>query len=285
MNLWILLQLFVLFLGLCLGSFLNVCIARMPEDRSVVTPPSHCPHCGSGIAWYDNIPIVSWLVLRARCRACGNGIAATYPLIEAATGLLVLLCWRHAIPGVEQLDYAHIALFAYHTTFVCMLVGLTFIDLEHYIIPDEFSIYAVPVGVLGAVGIGMLQPDMVVHWGQSPPSWGQSLVGALVGGGFLLAVAGLYWLIRREEGIGMGDVKLLAMIGAFLGAFPALFLVMLLASIVGSVVGIAHIIVSGRGMRTAIPFGPFLALAALITLFFGDRLVRVLLLGLPGVMS
>ena len=278
MSLWIVLQLFVLFLGLCLGSFLNVCIARMPDDRSVVSPPSHCPHCGGAIAWYDNIPIVSWLILRARCRSCGTGIAATYPLIEAATGLLVLLCWRHAIPGVEQLDGAHIALFAYHAAFVCMLVGLTFIDLEHYIIPDEFSIYAVPVGVLGAVGIGLLQPGLA-------PTWGQALVGALVGGGFLLAVAGLYWLIRREEGIGMGDVKLLAMIGAFLGAFPALFLVMLLASIVGSVVGIAHIVLQGSGMRTAIPFGPFLALGALITLFFGDQLIRALLLGLPGAMS
>lgn len=278
MSLWIVLQLFVLFLGLCLGSFLNVCIARMPDDRSVVTPPSHCPHCGGGIAWYDNIPILSWLLLRARCRSCGNGIAATYPLIEAATGLLVLLCWRQAVPGVEALDAAHIALFAYHTTFVCMLVGLTFIDLEHYIIPDEFSIYAVPVGVLGALGIGLLAPDLA-------PSWKQALVGALVGGGFLLAIAGVYWLIRREEGIGLGDVKLLAMIGSFLGAFPALFLVMLLSSIVGSVVGIAHIVLRGRGLRTAIPFGPFLALAALITLFFGDVLVRMLLLGLPGAMS
>jgi leader peptidase (prepilin peptidase)/N-methyltransferase len=275
---WLTLQIFALVLGLCLGSFLNVCIARMPEDRSVVTPPSHCPHCGSGIAWYDNIPILSWLILRAKCRACGNGIAATYPLIEAATGLLVLLCWRQAIPGVEALDAAHLALFVYHTTFVCMLVGLTFIDLEHYIIPDEFSLYAVPVGVLGALGIGMLAPDLA-------PSWQQSLVGALVGGGFLLAVAGIYWLIRREEGIGMGDVKLLAMIGAFLGAFPALFLVMLLSSIVGSIVGVAHIALAGRGLRTAIPFGPFLALGALITLFFGDVLVRFLLLGLPGILG
>ncbi len=278
MNLWIVLQVFVLILGLCLGSFLNVCIARMPDDRSVVSPPSHCPHCGSGIAWYDNIPILSWLLLRARCRSCGNGIAATYPLIEAATGLLVLLCWRQAIPGVEALDAAHIALFAYHATFVCMLVALTFIDLDHYIIPDEFSIYAVPVGVLGALGIGLLAPELA-------PSWKQALVGALVGGGFLLAVAGVYWLIRREEGIGLGDVKLLAMIGSFLGAFPALFLVMLLSSIIGSIVGIGHIVLRGRGLRTAIPFGPFLALGALVTLFFGDVLVRLLLLGLPGVMS
>jgi len=275
---WIILQLFALVLGLCLGSFLNVCIARMPDDRSVVSPPSHCPHCGSGIAWYDNIPILSWLILRAKCRACGNGIAATYPLIEATTGLLVLLVWRQAIPGVELLDAAHVALFVYHTTFVCMLIGLTFIDLEHYIIPDEFSIYAVPVGVLGALGIGFLAPDLA-------PSWQQALIGAAVGGGFLLAVAGIYWLIRREEGIGFGDVKLLAMIGSFLGAFPALFLVMLLSSIVGSIVGIAHIIFQGRGLRTAIPFGPFLAIGALITLFFGDVLVRFLLLGLPGIMS
>ncbi len=278
MTFWIALQVFVLVLGLCLGSFLNVCIARMPEDRSVVSPPSHCPHCGTDIHWYDNIPILSWLLLRARCRACSHPIAATYPLIEACTGLLVLLVWRQAIPSPELLDAAHVALFAYHAAFVCMLVGLTFVDLEHYIIPDEFSIYAVPVGVLGAVGIGLLEPGLA-------PSWQQALVGALAGGGFLLAVAGIYWLIRREEGIGMGDVKLLAMIGSFLGAFPALFLVMLLSSIVGSVVGIAHVVLAGRGLRTAIPFGPFLALGALIVLFFGDWLLRAMLMGLPGVLS
>ncbi|MFH1466693.1 MAG: prepilin peptidase [Pseudomonadota bacterium] len=278
MNVWIVLQLFALLLGLCFGSFLNVCIARMPEDRSVVHPGSACPHCGAAIRWHDNIPILSWLLLRARCRDCGHPISATYPLIEAATGLLVLLVWIQIVPGPNALDAAHLAAFAYRSVFVCMLVGLTFIDIDHHIIPDEFSIYAVPVGVLGALGIGLLHPGLA-------PTWQQSLVGALVGGGFLLAIAGVYWLIRREEGIGFGDVKLLAMIGSFLGAFPALVLVVLLAGLIGSVVGIATMVRRGAGMRLALPFGPFLALGALIALFFGDPLLRLWLLGLPGLME
>ncbi len=278
MSFWIALQVFVLILGLCIGSFLNVCIARMPEDRSVVSPPSHCPRCGSSIRWYDNIPVLSWLLLRARCRSCASPIPATYPLIEACTGVLLLLLWRRLIPTPDQLDAAHLAMYAYYATFVAMLVGLTFVDLKHYIIPDEFSIYAVPVGVLGALGLNWLQPGL-------GPTWQQSLVGALVGGGFLLAIAGLYWLIRREEGIGFGDVKLLAMIGSFLGAFPALFLVILLASISGSAVGIASIIGRGRGLRTAIPFGPFLAMGALAALLWGEELTRAMVLGLPGLLS
>jgi leader peptidase (prepilin peptidase)/N-methyltransferase len=278
MNAWFLMQAFALLLGLCLGSFLNVCIARMPEDRSVVRPGSACPHCGAAIRWHDNIPILSWLVLRARCRDCGHPISATYPLIEAATGLLVLLVWLQTVPGVHALDAAHLAAFAYRSVFVCMLVGLTFIDIEHHIIPDEFSVYAVPVGVLGALGIGLLEPGLA-------PSWQQSLVGAAVGAGFLLAIAGVYWLIRREEGIGLGDVKLLAMIGAFLGAFPALLLVVLLAGLLGSIVGIAAMVRRGGTLRMALPFGPFLALGALIALFFGQPLLRLWLLGLPGVLK
>jgi len=274
MSAWIVLQIFALLLGLCLGSFLNVCIARMPEDRSVVSPPSHCPSCGAQIRWYDNIPVLSWALLRARCRTCATSISATYPLVEACTGLLILLTWRQVFSGPGDLDLAHVACFIYYAAFVCMLVGLTFIDLRHYIIPDEFSIYAVPLGVLGAWGLGLLQAELA-------PSWQQSLIGALAGAGFLLAIAGVYWLVRREEGMGFGDVKLLAMIGSFLGAFPALFLVVLLASVLGSAVGITHTITQGRGLRTAIPFGPFLALGALVAFFFGDVLTRSLLLGLP----
>jgi leader peptidase (prepilin peptidase)/N-methyltransferase len=273
LNPWILLQVFAFVLGLCLGSFLNVCIARMPEDRSIVRPASHCPRCGSFIKWYDNIPVLSWILLRARCRACGQSIAATYPLVELCVGLLALLLWRRILPNEAVLDPPHLLLFAWYLAFVCMLVGLTFIDLRHYIIPDEFSIYAVPLGVLGAVLLGWLAPGLALDWKQS-------VMGALVGGLILLVIAGFYYLVRKEEGMGFGDVKLLAMIGSFLGAFPGLFMVLMIGSVLGSAVGIAMIVRKGHGFRTALPFGPFLALGALIHLFFGKWILSHLMLGL-----
>lgn len=266
---WLLLQAFAGALGLCIGSFLNVCIARMPEDRSVVSPPSHCPLCGTPIRWYDNVPVLSWLLLRARCRACGSPISAVYPLVELCMGVLALLLWRRILPTPADLDLAHVAAFGWYLAFVAMLVGLTFIDLRHYIIPDEFSIYAAPFGILGAWGVSTLDPTLA-------PSWQQSAVGAAAGGGFLLAVAGLYWLLRRGEGVGLGDVKLLAMVGAFLGAVPALFTVLLVGSATGSLVGLTWMVVRRRGLRTALPFGPFLALGALVHLYWGDPLYRLL---------
>lgn len=271
---WIVLEVFAFVLGACTGSFLNVCIARMPEDRSIVRPASHCPRCGAFIRWYDNVPIVSWLLLGARCRTCKGPISATYPLVEATMGLLALVLWRRVIPAPMALDTAHVATFGWYLAFVAMLVGASFIDLKHFIIPDEFSIYAVPAGVLGAAAIGWLAPGLAV-------SWKQSLVGALAGGLVLIVVAGVYWLLRKEEGMGFGDVKLLAMIGSFLGAFPGLFAVLLVGSVIGSAVGIALMVTRGHGMRTALPFGPFLALGALVQLYFGTGLVRHVLGGIP----
>lgn len=272
---WGFLQFFALLLGLCLGSFLNVCVARMPEDRSIIRPASHCPHCGASIRWYDNIPVVSWMVLRARCRACSHPISAVYPLVELTTGLAVLLLWRRLVPDPQAVDVAHLAAFGWYTIFITALLGLTFVDLEHYIIPDEFSIYAVPLGVLGAAGIHALEPTAPV------PTWQQSVMGAAIGGGALLLLAGVYYLVRREEGIGMGDVKLLAMVGSFLGAFPALFVVVLLGSITGSVVGVGTMIARRGGLRSALPFGPFLALGALVQLYFGPVLLGRVLVGIP----
>lgn len=272
---------FALLLGLCVGSFLNVCIARMPEDRSVVHPPSHCPACGSGIRWYDNVPVLSWLLLRARCRDCGTPISAVYPLVELATGLLVLLTWRTVVPDVTALDLAHALAFAWYTAFVAMLVAITFIDLRHCIIPDEFSIYAVPFGVGGAALIHWLDPSLA-------PSWQSSVLGAAAGAGILLLPAALYWLVRRSPGMaigdvmGWGDVKLMAMIGSFLGVLPAIPAALIIGAMSGSAVGIVHAVASGRGLRTGMPFGPFLALGAVVYLFFGDIILRRLFLGLPA---
>ena len=256
-----------LLFGLCLGSFLNVCIARMPQDKSVVRPPSHCPSCRTDIAWYDNIPVVSWLLLRGRCRVCASPISRVYPLVELLTGLLIWCVWRDVIGAATIVSLGHAVTFLYYSIFVMMLVGLTFIDVRYHIIPDEFSIYAVPIGVAGAWAVQQAG-------GSAHITWQYSVVGALVGGGFLAAIAGTFWLIRREEGMGMGDIKLLAMIGSFLGAFPALLVVLILSSVIGSVVGITMILMRGRSMRMAVPFGPFLALGALAYLLYGEALVH-----------
>lgn len=268
-ELYTLAEVFALLLGLCVGSFLNVCIARMPEDRSVVSPPSHCPACGNRIRPWDNIPIVSWLLLRAKCRDCGTHISVLYPIIELKVGLLFWLVFHRFVPGSADLDLAHLVAFGMMATFVSMLVALTFIDLRHYIIPDEFSIYAVPVGIVFAVGLASL--------GGAHPAiasgWRDAVLGAFVGGGGLALIMGLYWLVRREEGMGMGDVKLLMMMGAFLGTLPAIPFIMIVSSLAGALVGLPLALVGGRGLRSAIPFGPFLAFAAILYVLHGPELM------------
>ncbi len=268
---------FALVFGLCVGSFLNVCIARIPEDRSVVWPPSACPSCGHAIRPRDNVPILSWLLLRGRCRDCGTGISALYPAIELLTGLVAWLIYRRVIGGPEDLDLGHLAGFVFYLVFAAMLIAQTYIDIRHYIVPDEFSIYAVPVGVAGVLLVRWLGYDGV-------PSWQQSVVGALAGGGTLGAVALLYWLVRREEGMGLGDVKLLAMIGAFLGALPALPIVLMVGSMSGAAVGITVLLFQRKGLRSALPFGPFLALGALVYLLHGEAILSSLFPGMRMLM-
>lgn len=267
-QLYLMLQGFALAFGLALGSFLNVCIARIPEDRSVSHPPSHCPNCGHQIRWYENIPVLSWAVLGAKCSGCKTPISALYPIIEMLVGVLSLLLFRHTVGGYESLllGWGDVAVWGFYTLFLFMLVGITFIDLRHYIIPDEFSIYSVPVGVAGCALLG---------WAgyTGAPTWQQSVTGALVGGGSLWLVMFTYKLVRGEEGMGFGDVKLLAMMGAFLGALPAIPFIVLISSIAGSIFGVGMILYQGRGFQAQVPFGPFLSLAAVIYLFFGDVII------------
>lgn len=247
--------------GLLFGSFLNVCVARMPEDRSVVWPGSACPTCGTAIKPYDNVPVLAWMWLGGRCRACRQPISALYPTVEALFGVLTFLLFRRVMPDLADIDSAHLAAFVWYGWLLFALVALTFIDLRHYIIPDEFSIYSVPVGVAGALLVGWLGYT-------GAPTWQGSVVGALVGGGFLAAVMGVYWLVRRQEGMGLGDVKLLAMLGAWFGPV-AIFPILMMASIAGSIVGITVAIARRTGLQLALPFGPFLALGALIWLYAG----------------
>ena len=253
--------------GTCIGSFLNVCIHRLPADESVVRPPSHCPRCGASIAWYDNVPMLSWAWLGARCRGCRTPISARYPLVEAATGGLALL----ALGRFGATPWALVAF-----AFTAALLLITFIDLDHLFIPDEVSLPGIVVGLAVSFLPGGIGPVA-------------ALFGMLAGGGVLWLVAWGYERATGTEGMGFGDVKLLAMIGAFVG-WQALPAVLVIASVTGSLAGIAVMLAHGasaagrrvtrrfglralgpfvrrRARRTAIPFGPFLALGGVLALY------------------
>ena len=246
--------------GAVVGSFLNVCICRMPNDESVVSPPSRCPSCGSGIRWFDNIPIVSYLILRGRCRACSVRISPRYPLVELLNGLLTLALFLRFGPTLTFL-----ALFL----FCSSLVVITFIDFDHQIIPDEISLPGIIVGFLFS---------LVLPW----QVWWSSLLGILLGGGSLLLVASLYHRLTGKEGMGGGDIKLLAMMGAFLGWKSVPFIIFA-SSLIGSVIGISIMLLQKKDSKLAIPFGPYLALAAVLYIFYGRQLIQWYLhLGMPG---
>lgn len=233
------------------GSFLNVCIHRLPRDESIVRPRSRCPQCMKTIAWYDNIPIVSYLVLRGKCRYCGTSISPIYPLVEALTGVLAVAILRRYGVGPDA---------AIYFAFASALVVITFIDLEFQIIPDVISLPGVLIGLLcAAVALESV-------------TWRDSVLGALAGGGVLYAVAFTYAFFAKREGMGGGDVKLLAMIGAFLG-WKAVLFTLFSGSVVGSVVGLFAAWRSGQGGKHPIPFGPFLAAGALAYLFWGREII------------
>jgi leader peptidase (prepilin peptidase)/N-methyltransferase len=243
--------LFALVTGMVVGSFLNVCICRMPKDESVVSPPSHCPHCDYRIRWYDNIPLFSYLLLRGKCRGCGTGISLQYPLVELLNGLLTLALFLRFGPTL-----AFLVLFL----FCSALVVITFIDLEHQIIPDEISLPGIVVGFI----FSFFLPD---H------SWLNSLLGILLGGGSLLLVAYAYQWLTGKEGMGGGDIKLLAMMGAFLG-WKSIPFIIFASSLVGSVVGITIILVQKKDSKLAIPFGPYLAFGAVLYIFYGRQIIQ-----------
>jgi leader peptidase (prepilin peptidase)/N-methyltransferase len=236
-------------LGAVIGSFLNVCIYRIPAGESVVAPRSRCPHCLTTIRWYHNLPILSWILLRGRCAYCGAPFSIRYPLVEALTGVLfALFLYRFGLHPVTPVAWLLVA----------ALVAISFIDLDHQIIPDVISLPGIPIGFLCS---------FVIPW----VSWQSSLLGILLGGGILLAIALGYEWLTKQEGMGLGDVKLLAMLGAFLGA-PAILPIIFCASILGTVIGVPVMLVTRAGRKLAIPFGPFLATAALVYLFFVEKI-------------
>ena len=235
--------------GLCIGSFLNVVIYRLPLGQSLATPPSRCRKCGYSLRWFDNIPLLSWVFLRGRCRNCGINVSWQYPVVELVTGaLFVLVVWLTP-PG---------PLLASRLLLVCILIALFGIDLEHQILPNVITLPGIAIGVL----LSLI----------APPGWKDSLIGVLLGGGLLYAIAGAYYLWRREEGMGMGDVKMLAMLGAFLG-WKAVLVTVILASFAGAFVGLGMMAVQRGGMKYALPFGTFLAIGAVVAMFVGEPLV------------
>ena len=242
---------FSFILGAVIGSFLNVCIYRIPAGESIVHPPSRCPACGAGIRWHQNVPILSYILLRGRCAACRVRISPRYPLVEALSGLLFALVFFHF--GFQWATHVY-------WLFAASLIVITFIDLDHQIIPDVISLPGIVVGFICSFAVPRL-------------SWSDSLIGILVGGGSLYLVAVGYELLTKKEGMGGGDIKLLAMIGAFLG-WQAVLPVIFLSSFVGSLVGVPIMLLKKADSKLAIPFGPFLAAAALFYLFWGPPLIR-----------
>ncbi|MEZ4600214.1 MAG: A24 family peptidase [Syntrophotaleaceae bacterium] len=236
--------------GAIIGSFLNVVIHRIPNGVSIISPASRCPQCGAAIRWYQNFPILSYLALRGQCAKCGSRISPRYPLVEGLTGALFLCVW--------QVFGWQIATPLYWV-FVSSLVAITFIDLDHQIIPDVISLPGIVVGFMTALAIPWL-------------SWLDSLLGILIGGGSLYLVAVVYEKFTGQEGMGGGDVKLLAMMGAFLG-WKSVFPVIFLGSLAGSLVGIPLMIAKRSGGKLAIPFGPFLALGGIVWLLWGGQLI------------
>lgn len=253
------LSFWALLLGLIVGSFLNVCISRLPKRLSIVTPRSHCPECGRFVRWYDNVPLLSYLWLLGRCRSCKKHIPLRYPLVEALTGVLSVL-----VVLKFGLGWAYVFYFLF---LAAPLVVITFIDLEHRIIPDVITLPGIGAGLLSALvlsGLSGLPPI---------PALLKSLWGILAGGGSLLLIAWLYLKLRRQEGLGGGDIKLAAMLGAFFG-WKGVVVTLFLASFLGSLAGIA-ILVARRGQgTTAVPFGPFLAAGAILQLFVGSELLH-----------
>lgn len=252
---------FVFLFGLVVGSFLNVCIYRLPRDKSIVSPGSACPQCNTPIRWFDNIPLVSYLILLGKCRHCKAKISPRYFLVELLTGILFVLMFdfgvRHGgvVPGVI------------YVLFVAALIVCTFIDFELFIILDLITLPGTVIGII----LAALVPSLVgasTHLGGLV--W--SIVGAVVGGGALLGIALLGEFILKKEAMGMGDVKLIMMIGAFVGWKLAL-LTIFFASLTGSFVGIALILMKKAQIQSKIPFGPYIALGSLIALFFGNRMI------------
>jgi leader peptidase (prepilin peptidase)/N-methyltransferase len=273
---------FAFLLGLCVGSFLNVCVARWPAELSVVRPRSRCPHCGHQLAWFENIPVFSWLALRARCRCCAEPISSIYPLGEIAVGLLWALCaarWGATFTGLRV------------AVFLTILTGIALTDLHHYLIPDGFTV----TGLIWTLGTALLAPFIGETLLFAGPY--DALVGACAGAGFIAVIGWLGEVALKKEAMGMGDMTLMAFVGAALGPGKAIATVFLGATLGATafLLVVYPLALLRRGRVTTqtelalgaapvqmplVPFGVFLAPAAAIMLLWGDQLLDRILLGI-----
>ncbi len=240
----------VVALGLAVGSFLNVVVHRLPRQESLVSPGSRCPACGSMLRWFDNVPVLSYGFLGGRCRGCRGVINVRYPLVELITAAVFL--GHYAAFGWTPL-------LAVRLLFAASLVALFVIDLEHHLLPDAITLPGIAAGLLASVFV--------------PPGFTDALIGALIGGGVLWGIGEAYFRYAGEEGMGGGDVKMLAMIGAFLG-WKLVLVTLVLSSVAGSLIGVLVIAVKRGGMKYALPYGTFLALGALAASLAGDQLIN-----------
>jgi len=235
--------------GLAVGSFLNVCIHRLPRRQSIVSPGSRCPGCGYVLRWYDNIPVVSYVMLRGRCRACQSQISVRYPVIESVT--MAVFVAHYWIFGSDILLIPRLL-------FACTLIVLFAIDLEHHLLPNAITLPGIVVGLIFSL---LLPPGIV-----------SAVIGVLVGGGSLWAIGEAYYRFAGQEGMGGGDVKMLAMIGAFLG-WKLVLVTLVFSSISGALIGMLILAIKRGGLKYALPYGTFLALGGLVASLFGDRIV------------
>lgn len=250
--------------GLLFGSLANVIIWRVPRGESIVSPGSHCPACGTAIRWYDNVPVLSWVVLRARCRECGTRISARYPIVEALSAILWLVA--AVLWGMSIRTVFGVCLFY-------LLLVLTYIDIDHLRLPNALVATLAGVGVIGVA---------VAQWGGTPAvpfftgggviasPFGSATVGLLIGVGVSVAMAGGYALVRKSAGLGMGDIKLLGVLGIYFG--PYVLMVLMVGSILGAVTGLLTLRQHAEGAAARIPFGPFLAVAAVIVAAWGPSI-------------
>ena len=259
--------------GACVGSFLNVCIYRIPRDESVVTPRSHCPHCDTLIPWYLNIPVFSWLCLRGRCATCKGPIAFRYTLVEMLTGMIFLaLFMKWVTPAaVHMPPLDHPLLIPVYWLFMAGLILGTFVDFEHFIIPDSVTI--------GGMGAGLVLSALVPAM-HGETVWWKGLcdagIGLAAGFGLLYAIGWLGSKAFKKEAMGFGDVKLLGAIGAFLGWKAVLFTIFA-SSLLGSVAGLLLILFGGVKLQSRIPFGPYISAAAALWVFWGETFVSAYL--------
>jgi leader peptidase (prepilin peptidase) / N-methyltransferase len=237
-------------LGLTVGSFLNVCIHRIPREQSLMFPPSRCPGCEHRLAWFENIPVLSYAVLGGRCRKCRTRISIRYPLVELAT---------MAVFVVHGEVFGWTALLVPRLLFACAMVVLFAIDLEHHLLPNVITLPGIAVGLVSSAVL--------------PPGLVDALIGTVVGGGVLWVIGEAYFRYSGHEGMGGGDVKMLAMIGAFLG-WKLVLVTLVLSSFAGSLIGVAVIALKRGGLKYALPYGTFLALGALVASIAGDAIVN-----------